>query len=579
MPATKAPLLALMLWGSAFAWEAVGTVKNTSGAPLAGVAVSVRDSGATLKTTTDASGAFRIASGPTSVRREASPGFSIRQQGGELQIQIAGEGAIRLDLVDVSGKTLWGGSATLEHGKARFGKPDIGFSAAFLRVRHGTEVLYQPVLQDGASDWKVATHLVASRSLAGEPVLLFSKSGYQDTSYSMTAASQSGIVVAMRETGGDNDFVEDHRSSCTIPTLPAVSALTNIASLPDPFKAFDGTPITTKAQWKCHREVVAAMLEKYIHGEKPRNPEKVTGSFSGNTLTVSVTDKGKTVSFAVTITKPSSGSAPYAALVGWDGGNIGGYSSLPVAKISYPITKIASEGSGRGKGVFYDLYGSNHSASELMAHAWGLSRLIDALMVTPAAGIDPRRLAVTGCSRWGKSSTIAGSFDRRVKLVIPQEAGSGGVAAWRIIPSFSDAQPIASTANEQYWTRADFLGNFGNAINKLPVDHHQMVGMIAPNALLILDNSIAWLGPQVGYGTAQAAKEIYTALGAADAITYSSVGAHAHCSQPTSQDHWIKSYMQKYLLGATGEAAKMEAPSEYKFDRAKWIVWTTPTLK
>lgn len=37
-------------------------------------------------------------------------------------------------------------------GMAKFTKPDIGFPAAFLRVRNGAEVLYQPVLQDGASE-------------------------------------------------------------------------------------------------------------------------------------------------------------------------------------------------------------------------------------------------------------------------------------------------------------------------------------------------------------------------------------------------------------------------------------------
>lgn len=322
------------------------------------------------------------------------------------------------------------------------------------------------------------------------------------------------------------------------------------------------------------------MVEKYVAGEKPRNPEKVTGAFSGNTLTVSVTDKGKTVSFKVTIGKPTTGSAPYAAIIGYGGGNVkGGYSSLPVATISYTPFDLASEGSGRGKGVFYDLYGSNHTASELMAQAWGVSRIIDALLVTPAAGIDPKRIGVTGCSRYGKGAILAGAFDQRIKLTIPQESGSGGVAAWRMIPTYSDAQPISSTYSEAYWTRQDFLTNFGSAPGKLPHDNHEMISMVAPNGLLILDNSIAWLGPKAGYGTAVAAKEIFTALGQAQAITYSSVGGHDHCALPTSQNHWVQSYAKQYLLGQTGETAKMEAPADYTFDRAKWINWTTPTLE
>lgn len=566
---------------SAFGWTATGTVKTSSGTPLAGVAVSVKDSAAKLSTTTDASGAFTI-NAPTGVGAPANrSGFTVQRVGNDLLIERQGDGIVEVTLHDLGGVCFWKTSATLSGGQARIAVPtSLDVKAGVLRVRYGSEVLTQMTILQGAREWRLAPMVLARSAATSFPTLVFKKAGYRDTSFVMTSESQSAVAMVMKDTvpsTSGSDFVEDHRSECVIPTLPAVSALTANSFLPDPFTMLDGTKVTTKAQWKCRREEIAAMLEKYIHGEKPRKPEKVTGSFSGNKLTVSVTDKGKTVSFSVTITKPA-GAGPFPAIIGWDGGNIGGYSSLPVAKISYPIGTLASEGSGRGKGVFYDLYGSNASASELMAHAWGLSRIIDALLVTPAAGIDAKHLAVTGCSRWGKSSTVAGSFDQRVQLVIPQEPGSGGVAAWRIIPSFPDAQPISSTANEAYWTRADFLGNFGSAITKLPVDHHQMVGMIAPRGLLVLDNSIGWLGPQVGYGTSIAAKEIFTALGAAESITYSSVGGHTHCAQPASQDHWVASYVKKFLLGGTGEAAKIEAPADYKFDRAKWINWSTPTL-
>jgi len=569
-------LFAAQSWG----WSASGSVKTTTGTALAGVAVSVKDSSKSLMATTDASGKFSISTSGIS-SRDMQQGFSLRHDGADLLVGSTSSGELELSLLDLSGQTMWTGRAQIHQGVARFHAPTTrAVSHAIMAVRSGSEVLYRAPVLMGSEGWREAPSILA-RALAAFPVLLFQKTGFADTTFPMTAESQTAIAVAMREIGvvppvGDT-FVEDHRGECTIPAMPAVSALANIPNLPDPFKMMDGTPVTTKAQWTCRREEIAAMLEKYVHGEKPRKPEKVTGSFSGGKLTVSVTDKGKTVSFAVTITKPS-GTGPFPALIGWDGGNIGGYSSLPVAKISYPITTIASEGGGRGKGVFYDLYGSSAAASELMAHAWGLSRIIDALLVTPEAGIDAHRLAVTGCSRWGKSATISGSFDQRVKLVIPQESGSGGVASWRIIPTFSDAQPIASTYNEAYWTRQDFLTNFGSAIGKLPADHHEMIGMIAPRGLLILDNSIAWLGPQATYGSAMAAKEIFTALGATESITYSSVGGHTHCSQPGTQDHWVASYMKKFLLGQTGEAAKMEAPAEYKFDKAKWITWTTPAL-
>ena len=60
-----------------------------------------------------------------------------------------------------------------------------------------------------------------------------------------------------------------------------------------------------------------------------------------------------------------------------------------------------------------------------------LSRIIDALEATPAVKIDPKRVAVTGCSRNGKGAFVAGAFEPRIALTIPQESGSGGAACWR----------------------------------------------------------------------------------------------------------------------------------------------------
>lgn len=574
-----------ILSAGSFAWTASGTVKSTTGAVLAGVSVSVKDSSAAMGTTTNASGTFTVNS-TTSVGSRLDRSSILHRDGRDLVIQHPGTGLLEISLVDPSGSALWRTHAPLVQGSARATIPTSAHaSTGILTVRSGSEVLARTAILRGAHGWTTASNslqAIAARSAAVFPTLLFRKPGYRDTSFAMTSESMSGIAMAMSDTARPpvmSDFVEDNRAACTIPALPAASGLPSIAALPDPFKKIDGTRMTKKSEWTCRREEIGAQLEKYVYGEKPRNPEKVVGSMSGNTLTVTITDKGKTVSFTVTISKPT-GTGPFAAVIGYGGGNLGNaYASLPVATINYTPFTLASEGSGRGKGVFYDLYGSNHAASELMAQAWGVSRIIDALATTPAAGIDAKKIAVTGCSRYGKGAAVAGAFDQRIKVTIPQESGSGGVSAWRIIATLGDAQPIASTHDEAYWTRADFKSNFANAPGKLPIDNHQMAAMIAPNALLVIDNSIAWLGPKAGYGSTIAAKEVFTALGAGEAVTYSSVGGHTHCGLPASQNHWVASYIKKYMLGQTGEAAKIEAPSDYTFDRAKWINWTTPTLQ
>ena len=78
-------------------------------------------------------------------------------------------------------------------------------------------------------------------------------------------------------------------------------------------------------------------------------------------------------------------------MIGIGGISIGStqLADMGVATITFPNDTVAQQqsGSSRGQGVFYDLYGSAHTAGAMIAWAWGVSRLIDALEQTTA----PRR--------------------------------------------------------------------------------------------------------------------------------------------------------------------------------------------
>jgi hypothetical protein len=55
---------------------------------------------------------------------------------------------------------------------------------------------------------------------------------------------------------------------------------------------------------------------------------------------------------------------------------------------------------------------------------------------------------------------VAGAFDERIILTIPQESGSGGTAGWRISEaSFKKGvkvQTLHEIVNENVWLRKDF---------------------------------------------------------------------------------------------------------------------------
>jgi (4-O-methyl)-D-glucuronate---lignin esterase len=372
--------------------------------------------------------------------------------------------------------------------------------------------------------------------------------------------------------------------------LPALADLPTVAALPDPFQSLDGTRITGADQWACRRVEIAAQAAVYELGDKPAKPASVTGAFDGGAgkITVTASDGAKMISFDATITLPTAGTAPYPAMIGIGGVSIGAtqLAAMGVATINFPNDAVAqqADGSSRGKGLFYDLYGADHSAGAMMAWAWGVSRLIDAIEQTPAAQIDPARLGVTGCSRNGKGALIVGAFDDRIVLTIPQESGSGGSASWRV----SDAQVVSGTAvqtlseitGENVWFRKSF-SQFNAAATQLPFDHHMIEGLVAPRALLIIENtSQVWLGNLSTYDDSMAAHQIWEALGIPDMMGVSQIGDHSHCMWNGSQQAEVTAYVQKFLIGGgTASTSVLKTDGGYTFDKASWAPWDVPALQ
>ena len=383
-----------------------------------------------------------------------------------------------------------------------------------------------------------------------------------------------------------SDFVEDHRSECQIGNIPSS---VNNAKLPDPFMGLDGKRISTKAEWKCRREEIGAMYEKLMFGEKPRNPEKVEGSYSGGKLTIKVTDKGKSGSFSVSISSAGTKDKPKPALIGFGGGMMGGCGSLgnatnglDIAMITFNPDDVAPESGG---GLFFQLY--NGGQGTIIAWAWGVSRIIDALEKTPDAGIDVKHLAMTGCSRWGKGALAVGAFDERIALTIPQESGSGGASLWRVGAQVNKqkgkqfVQGLNSAGTEGKWMISSFK-NYDGKENTLPFDQHMLVDMVAPRALLILDNAgQEWLGEVPSNYCGQAGKEVFDALGVSENYTYSQEGGHGHCQLPNGQFDEVKDFMNKFLLGKDAQTGKIDYSKNTQtidFKKSEWIDWETPTL-
>jgi hypothetical protein len=261
---------------------------------------------------------------------------------------------------------------------------------------------------------------------------------------------------------------------------------------------------------------------------------------------------------------------PAPAIICYDGG-LG--CSLPVpsgvAKINFSAGE-ASGGSGAKTGPFFTYYGSNHPAGYMVAQAWQVSRIIDLFEQNPGV-IDPYHVGVTGCSRNGKGAFAGGALDNRIALTIPCESGIGGTPALRLKEQLDPGDN--STAEWPYhaisyvrWLSEVALGPFatansaaGDNTDRLPVDMHEMMALIAPRALYIVDNpSITNLDPKSAYVTGMAGKAIFGALGVADNFAYQGAGG-SHCAWRTQYDASLTAMINKFLKGnastATGNFA------------------------
>lgn len=366
--------------------------------------------------------------------------------------------------------------------------------------------------------------------------------------------------------------------------LPSSLTLRANSRLPDPFTFYDGTKVTSQNDWTCRREEINQLFQRLELGTLPPKPASVTGSLSGNSLTVNVSHEGKSISFTASVQFPS-GTAPFPAIIA-----IGG-SSIPtpsgVAIINFNNNDIAAQDNtgSRGRGKFYTLYGSGHSAAATTAWAWGVARIIDVLETVQNSRINLSRLGVTGCSRNGKGALIVGALEPRIALTIPQESGSGGAACWRISDSMKsrgvNVQTASQIVTENVWF-SPLFNQYVNRVNDLPFDHHLLAAMVAPRGLLIIDNpSFEFLGPKSVIGCMKTGSKVYQALGISDRMGISLVGNHNHCQFPSSQQSDLDAFVDKFFRGnlnANTSIIRTDSPNDFGFVESQWVDWPTPTL-
>ena len=280
----------------------------------------------------------------------------------------------------------------------------------------------------------------------------------------------------------------------------------DIGPLPKVLVAKDGEPIKDAyAWWTKRRPEILADFETEIYGKIPANTPEVTWEVAetdpkalDGTATmkriVGHIDNSRypaaTPSIQVTLYIPENATGPVPVMVLYGGGfRPGPPAALPQilaqgCAVFNPGALQADSGGGLNVGIIGlvnkgkprqpDDWGS------LAALSWGLSRAIDYFETDPA--VDAKRLGLQGHSRWGKATLVAAAYEPRWAIAFSSCSGECGAKLHR--HNIGQTPDNVCGVSEYHWMAGNFL-KYADNWEKLPVDQHQLVALIAPRPVFI----------------------------------------------------------------------------------------------
>ncbi|MDO4992614.1 MAG: hypothetical protein Q4E26_06615 [Prevotellaceae bacterium] len=366
--------------------------------------------------------------------------------------------------------------------------------------------------------------------------------------------------------------------------MPNVCRAQRMESLPNPLKwEKKAGEVKTISEWNERREEISRLIQEHEIGVIPEvKREQIKARMDNDTLFVTVTVGKESLTLSSHIEYPKTGTAPYPLLIGSSRISLPDTltHSRPMALMNYHERQVNGYSQFRGDTCrtnygFVRLYPELIDNGAYSMWAWGFQRLIDGLeLLGPeVTKIDTKHIGVTGCSYAGKMALFCGAFDPRVALVIAQEPGGGGAAAWRVSHTIEGVEDLDRT--DYHWFKESLKEQFhGDSVYQLPYDHHELCALVCPRAFLMLGNTdYKWLADESGYVSVNAAKKVWDRLGISDKMGYSINGNHPHCQLPPEQFPEVLAFIDRYLFEkpvSTKGIYKAEK-FEGKVDLSKWI--------
>ncbi|HEV2379063.1 MAG TPA: alpha/beta fold hydrolase [Terriglobia bacterium] len=417
--------------------------------------------------------------------------------------------------------------------------------------------------------------------LKGSDVVLERRKRYLETLQEILPRTTANELTG-RMNGGDKNWEAWVMRTGELP--PDFESMVSNNFLPDPLVRLDGTsstPIITMEQWVDQRKWIRSQFEHWVYGKMPPPPDNLRSVVTQTRREGDVTARELRLEFG-----PEHRGILHIHLFIPDGKG-----PFPVFLTNQPLTSSwihpairrgylaciydatdpvfgATDDSDR----FIDVYPDFDFAC-IARWAWAAMRAVDYLCKLPE--VDPARIGITGHSRNSKQALLAAAFDERIGAVVASSGTSGECLPWRYCTldfwGTGSIESITGGPHNTHWFHPR-LRYFAGREDKLPVDQHQLMALVAPRGLMMYAAYSEHEGNAFGYEQAyRSVLRVYRFLGREENIQlhlrygehdfipnhvenyinfFDSVfGRHKYPKSET----WINGYTFEGWLGASGE--------------------------
>jgi cephalosporin-C deacetylase-like acetyl esterase len=298
---------------------------------------------------------------------------------------------------------------------------------------------------------------------------------------------------------------------------PDFEKMPSIPLLPNPLILDEGgenIPVQTMSQWEEQRERIKEHVKHLLSGTFPSPPDNLQADLLESHYENGVRIEQVQLRFGPdnrarlhleVLTPPGDGPFPVFITQFSHGGwsNQRGWAQIALQR-GYMAVMYDGSDDRDDTWEYQEIY-PGYDWTALMTRAWGAHRVVDYLYTLDSA--DRSKIALTGHSRYAKTSLLAAAFDDRISALISSSGGTGGEFPYRYTDDRHSNESIDLLASIRPQWLHPRLRFYTGREHKLPIDQNSLIALIAPNALL-LSTSIR----EGGGGDAWAIEQMYHSL-------------------------------------------------------------------